>query len=660
MGNASTSRASKGKGVFGGLFRRVTGHAPDAERTAPRTGIDIKDRFSALASPTDGMTQRTLDEISFPDQENDVKVIHTSAARTSGSVRFSDMVSDHSSAAEDNFNGRITFDDEDEDDTPSGTPHRTFDEITTDANSDGGYYIPDVVVVTENKETQIVYPETILHDVPVSEVCEEIQAEETAIEKEAVAEVASVCEIPDDDYDGGYDFLPRRNTVPRMRSDVCEPEEPVCEVATPVVEEKKSTLLAERLRARQTTRVQETKPRETEVDGPMQHEGITRTSLLDKLSREEISGASISEILHTNVHIEESEKEVFVNSVIEECDAITDNITDVENIVAEDIVADNVFAEEIIAEEDIVIDDVLAEEIVAEEIVADDILAITTEEEILMDDDIDTGTEEILMDVENIVAEEDIVIDDVLAEEIIAISIPDVMDDIVCEVPEGSTYAETEDIVTECPAEAEIIHEEMIFDEKDIRDDEDSASVPFDQFSEIEIYDPMDDIGNNSPEADITTEDHGVVDIKEQMGYDQFADIEIYDPMNDTEIYDPMNDADDDTFRADEDMRIDNAESALRDAIDDVASAEMCTEVCETIHAPDVEMPEASAEADTMPLLLSMAEAEAPAIQETHAEEDMMAEDITAEDAALNIHMAFISEESVSPSSEVTFVWGQY
>ncbi|MCL2890388.1 MAG: hypothetical protein FWF40_00665 [Methanomassiliicoccaceae archaeon] len=113
MGDASTSRASKGKGVLGGLLRRVTGGKNESKEETARTGVSLKDRFSALrgAAPTDPVPhqQKTLDDIHGPD-ETDVKVIHTSAAR---SMRFSDRVGMEPCA--DPFERRISFDENDDD-----------------------------------------------------------------------------------------------------------------------------------------------------------------------------------------------------------------------------------------------------------------------------------------------------------------------------------------------------------------------------------------------------------------------------------------------------------------------------------------------------------------------------------------------------------------
>jgi len=121
MGDASTSRASKGKGVLGGLLRRVTGGRNESKEETTRTGVSLKDRFSALrgAAPTDPVPhqQRTLDDIHGPD-ENDVRVVHTSAAR---SMRFSDRVGMEPCA--DPFERRVSFD-EGYDDHEYGDVHK--------------------------------------------------------------------------------------------------------------------------------------------------------------------------------------------------------------------------------------------------------------------------------------------------------------------------------------------------------------------------------------------------------------------------------------------------------------------------------------------------------------------------------------------------------
>ena len=114
MGDANNGRASKGKGVLGGFFKRVAGGKDDVKESTPRTGTSLKDRFSKLkpnAVPTDGGQQRTLDDIHAPDDDVEVKVIHTSAAR---SARFSDRVGLEIDQGEDTFERTISFEEPDD------------------------------------------------------------------------------------------------------------------------------------------------------------------------------------------------------------------------------------------------------------------------------------------------------------------------------------------------------------------------------------------------------------------------------------------------------------------------------------------------------------------------------------------------------------------
>ena len=73
MGSADTSIASRGKGVLGGLLRRVSG-GPKEE--VPRTGVIVRDRFSAIGSVPADILQRNL-------SDDDIRVVDTNTENVS-------------------------------------------------------------------------------------------------------------------------------------------------------------------------------------------------------------------------------------------------------------------------------------------------------------------------------------------------------------------------------------------------------------------------------------------------------------------------------------------------------------------------------------------------------------------------------------------------
>jgi len=188
MGDASNSRASKGKGVFGGLLKRVTGGKNDNKEEAACTGVSLKDRFSTLkpnALPAEGAhQQRTLDDIHVPEETNDVKVIHTSAAR---SMRFSDRVGIDPCA--DSFERRISFDEPEDNEYEGAAPKAVCDHEKTTA----GRYASNRIVFEEDAPCATEKKDDIRSRyVSVGHVTDTPHAADTEIHEDTVTEEPAV------------------------------------------------------------------------------------------------------------------------------------------------------------------------------------------------------------------------------------------------------------------------------------------------------------------------------------------------------------------------------------------------------------------------------------------------------------------------------------
>ncbi|MDR2866210.1 MAG: hypothetical protein LBV13_02255 [Methanomassiliicoccaceae archaeon] len=377
MGDANSSIASKGKELLGGLIRRVKGEKPDTDDTASRTGISLRNRFSAIepvAAPTDAVPQKKSERISDPDAGRDVKVIHTSAARAS-ETRFSSRMGLPVPDTDDTFERRISFDDEpdgEEEDTPTvyEVPAVIQYEQSFDLREEGPPeekgYVPDARAFQDETARRAPVPFEVMPTVrePAAEMMETRKAEvpkEPAktrpaenVRRETTAEKAEVkrTEAPkepaktrpaekevraSDDYDG-YDFLPKRCVSERISAMIVkavqkEPKAPpkaatVQETAVkqeavkqePPVE-KKSTLLAEKLRSRQPQQAPLKKPAEVQLDGPTQHEDMSRSSLLSKVRSDRTTSKKVSEVIRNSEQRGLKEDVMTHQTTIEECEA---------------------------------------------------------------------------------------------------------------------------------------------------------------------------------------------------------------------------------------------------------------------------------------------------------------------------------------------------
>lgn len=336
MGNANISRGSKGKGVLGGIIKRVTGRA-DTEGPAPRGGL--RDRFSAfepMAAPTDPVPKKVSDTASGPDENSEKKVIRTSTVR-SGGVSFSDRLGFAAgSDSDDCFERRISFDEtdkEEEDEEESITVSCTEAEYA--GRIDGPIFFEDND--KEDAEEENIH----IGDTATDPECEvpaagEDMCVEAADPTEAPAAEESV--IPsDEDYDGGYDFLPRRNVSERLTANAdalhineSTADMPVSVSRAPIVsaapERKEDTALGNRLRERLLGQTRPKRSAEVQVDAPTQHEDAMRTSLMDRILNSRAPTKSVSEILReTNITKDDhAPADTAADAGIEELDADTD------------------------------------------------------------------------------------------------------------------------------------------------------------------------------------------------------------------------------------------------------------------------------------------------------------------------------------------------
>ncbi|MDR0334512.1 MAG: hypothetical protein LBH69_01325, partial [Methanomassiliicoccaceae archaeon] len=403
MGDANTSRTSKGKGVLGGLvgsLKRATGGKKEETATAPRTGVSIRERFSALrpnAAPTDAVPPKMSEDIPDPDSGKDVKVIHTSTVRSSGSVRFSERIGlAVGSEAEEGYDRKITFEDgdrrviEDIDDigdtaeagitetvpdaaVPEETAAEVRDVVEIDVVDDTGSIsaviapaatvadkagtkaaaeekrpllelrkspaeekraAAETKVAAEEKRPLFEIKKTVVEEKrTVAEVkapAEERIAAEVKVpveEKTAVPETiqetvkeepAAAVAAPNDAFDDGYDFLPRRSLSDRILGKQAKP----AKEAAPAPEPKKeSTALAERMKVKNKDKGPR-KHTEVQVDAPVRHEAVARTSLLDRVLHKKEPAKSVSEVIsETEMRPVPETAAPAVPEEIEECDA---------------------------------------------------------------------------------------------------------------------------------------------------------------------------------------------------------------------------------------------------------------------------------------------------------------------------------------------------
>ncbi|MCL1984185.1 MAG: hypothetical protein FWG58_02145, partial [Methanomassiliicoccaceae archaeon] len=280
MGDANTSRASKGKAILEGFYKRAKGEMPDTGEKAPRTGLGLKDRFNALrqsVAPTDPVPMKITDKTPVSEREKEATVIQTSAVRSSGGVRFSDRIGlDVSSGPEGEFE-RISFDDED-----NATLSEQAEDPVRTAHT--GKEIKGVPVIFEEdaerthevkssanavKET---VPEKKMSEPAVkaavndTEIRTETKEKETfrapVTEQEVRKEVKADPVITSGDgFDGGYDFLPVRGSSQRsangnnMRTRPAPVMKDAPAAKQDVPEKKQSTILADRLKARLSPKV---------------------------------------------------------------------------------------------------------------------------------------------------------------------------------------------------------------------------------------------------------------------------------------------------------------------------------------------------------------------------------------------------------------------
>jgi len=202
MGDANKSRASKGKEFIGGLLKRVTGGKDEVEETAPRSGVSLRDRFSALnpnAVPTDALPRRFQDNVQNPDGNKKAEVIHTSTVRSSGSVRFSDRLGLAVASESRSFERRIPFYEDSYDEEESCTSSSEgAAETVADTVSESKYGIGNRVIFEEEAMVPFVADNA-------AEICEEMNVPETVTEMphgddneyDAIAEVARADVMPD-------------------------------------------------------------------------------------------------------------------------------------------------------------------------------------------------------------------------------------------------------------------------------------------------------------------------------------------------------------------------------------------------------------------------------------------------------------------------------
>ncbi|MCL2786337.1 MAG: hypothetical protein FWD81_03860 [Methanomassiliicoccaceae archaeon] len=699
MGNADSSGTSRGKGVLGGLLRRVSGDRPEREETAPATGVSLRDRFSALepvAVPTEAVPKKVSENVPDPDAAKDVKVVHTSAAR---SIRFSDRIGlAVASETDDTFERRISFD-EYEEEAELEIPleaETTFeredvripdscdieeDDIeeydAVDAvhdTSDDIVRIEDIVTEAEDDIQEEVMP--VCEEAPAIKeaIPEQVKLVETApkavndavpeakeqakpisetvpVTKETVPEQTRTKAV-DHDFDEGYDFLPRRNVSNRfaaMNDTVPAPAReaparaPVREapVRAPVKEtpqaEKKSTLLAERMKARHTD-AQPKKWSEAQADGPVQHESASRTSLLEKVSKERTSAKSISEIIRDSQPIAEPKgEEVSLHEEIEEYEAEI-------SVSEEPAVRDNVSAKLADMRHRAAIEEAIAKNAMEETDVADaDIEA--DDDRMIMDVAIGGETLDAVVDVEQVDMTEaiDAVIVEVV-EPIGTIEAADIEETVCTDEPMIEVMAaDTEAVDAEVP-DIEIMNAEMVED--------------------VCRYDPLKEIENDAIVHE-ETDDETYIDTAEaeasSVSEGVIVDGKVI-PVADTviEVHCTVMPAEEPAAEMVQEMVQETIPESVIEAPATVPEAVPTTALmlAETTAVMLAEMIAESAPAGATAILepipepVLMSEASVP-----RSEPMTQTEDVAVGDA-FRVCFAFASEENPSPSTSVNFVWG--
>ena len=172
------------------------------EETAPRSGVSLRDRFSALnpnAVPTDALPRRFQDNVQNPDGNKKAEVIHTSTVRSSGSVRFSDRLGLAVASESRSFERRIPFYEDSYDEEESCTSSSEgAAETVADTVSESKYGIGNRVIFEEEAMVPFVADNA-------AEICEEMNVPETVTEMphgddneyDAIAEVARADVMPD-------------------------------------------------------------------------------------------------------------------------------------------------------------------------------------------------------------------------------------------------------------------------------------------------------------------------------------------------------------------------------------------------------------------------------------------------------------------------------
>jgi len=706
MGNANSSGASKKKGVLGGLFRRNSGNRTEDEETTPTTGVSLRNRFSALepvAVPTDGMPKKVSENVSEPDPADDVKVIHTSTAR---SIRFSDRIGMAvPSETEDNYERKISFkDDEEEEEECSscageidedsigryGTAFECKEDVEDDVEAD----VPEVSEIADIEEDTLTESvseeddhefsenEDIEADVEIiAETDEQAEADAAAVMRANLVTETNCDNIPEttvigsrtftkpdeganarsfDDFDGGYDFLPRRTVSNRFEAMNRRTETPVrsAEItikdesvnAVPQPEtvrpaaEKKCTSLAERMRARHSD-TEYTKQQEIQSDAPVQHESASRTSLLDKVTKEGPSGRRVSEVIRGSEKKEETQ--AVIPEITEEHAAETIeyepetiqriSYTEIEEAVTECIV-DTEEADEIIADAEVIVE---AETETITEIEAE----IEVESDAEAEADIEVGAEieaEVEVEAES-EAEIDIEIEAEIEADIEVESEAEAEADIEVEVEtiaeiEIGSEAETEvEAEVEVEAGSEAMTEAYVTDEIEVETEVPDVEIPCaEEVSEQTvaeddgIYDPMMEIENDLPVSE-ETEDESRID-----------------------------DAEREILLLSEGVIVDNGvvTAAVVPIYETIECEEAAAEVPEAICEVQIreEMPEEMSEAICE---VQDIEAEVQEIEAEDIEAEIQEETSDVPIGAFSMCFSFISEENASPSASVNFVWGK-